>query len=66
MNWEILYHLPFIFIVAVLTQPGLKKLIGKWVSGWGYYAILIAISILIYIAILAILLWIFFHDTRND
>ena len=66
MNWEILYHLPFILILAVLVQPGLKKLIGNRVGKWLYYSALAITSITIYAAILKLLLLIFFHDNIKD
>lgn len=66
MNWEFLYHLPFILIVTALIQPVLKKLMGNRAGGWLYYLILVVASVIIYVAILAVLLLIFFHDTIKD
>ncbi|MEO3403507.1 hypothetical protein AAFN85_06370 [Mucilaginibacter sp. CAU 1740] len=66
MNWELLYHLPFILIVAALVQSGLKKLIGNRVGAWLYYLILIIVSVAIYAGIIGVLLLIFFHDAMKD
>ncbi len=58
MNFEMLFHLPFIFIIALLVYWLSHKIRDSIMSAFLYYTLLFAASIIIYLVLFVGLVYI--------